>query len=88
MDDCDLAPRGWRCTGQMGHLGPCAAVPEDRGTHRRLGCAVALIVTAVLWVIIVTMVARSMDEPVKVRDNRTACERSNPPWAIAERCRR
>jgi hypothetical protein len=31
LDACPLPPRGWRCTREPGHNGPCAAVPVNVG---------------------------------------------------------
>ena len=91
MDDCQLPPPGWRCTRAPGHSGPCAAVPDerglDKGTHRRMGCILIVVITAIAWLVIFAALVWLASEPVKVRDPRTACERSNLPWSIAERCR-
>lgn len=36
---CDVPPKGWRCRRDVGHDGPCAAVPELRDGCTRLRIA-------------------------------------------------
>lgn len=49
------------------------------------GLAAAMVISLFLWVLIL-WAGSALIGKVEVRDNRTACERTNPPWAIAERC--
>ena len=84
MDECTKPPFGWRCTRGPGHPGPCAAVPDNRLAK---GCVIGLVVGVLIWALIVWGVLSWLGAPEVKPDARTACERSNPPWAIAERCR-
>ena len=85
MDECTKPPIGWRCTRGPGHPGPCAAVPDNRMAR---GCVWGLLASLVIWAVIVVGLLVWLGKPVVKPDTRTACERSTPPWAITERCRR
>ena len=84
MDECTKPPVGWRCTRGPGHPGSCAAVPDNRTAK---GCIWGVVLGGLLWIVIVLALVRWLGTPVVKPDTRTACERSTPPWAIAERCR-
>lgn len=34
-EQCDIPPTGWKCTRELGHGGPCAAVPNSPTARRR-----------------------------------------------------
>ncbi len=60
---------------------------DGNGPNRRAGCLLIIVVTVVAWALIAWAASAWMGKPEMKPDTRTACERSNPPWAIAERCR-
>lgn len=96
-DHCTLPPPGWACTRARGHSGPCATVrlpdrvqwaEEGVPVRRRVWLLAAFAFSLAMWALIVWGILAWVGKPEVKRDVRTACERSNPPWAIAERCRR
>lgn len=88
MDQCDIPPPGWRCTRKPGHNGPCAAVPVNGApVHRRRWLLGGALFSLFVWALIVWAVVSCVGKPEVKRDARTECERTTPPWSIAERCR-
>ena len=89
MDECKIPPAGWRCTRGSGHSGPCAAVRIEAGVpvRRRAWLFAAFAISLLMWALIVWGILAWLGKPEVKPDARTACERSTPPWAIAERCR-
>lgn len=42
MTTCDKAPKGWKCTRELGHAGPCAAVKVSKWKQLRDGIGTAV----------------------------------------------
>ena len=83
-EECNLPPRGWRCTRPAGHDGPCAAVPVAVGLER--GMRYGIVPALLLWFAIIAGVvtcSRHGDED-RAMNAQVACERQSPPWATAE----
>lgn len=48
QDVCTVPPKGWRCTREAGHEGPCAAV-EARGFWSKLGTGLFEFVASAIY---------------------------------------